>query len=272
MLFRSPQRKVKKRLSPTRLIVRADYQDLCRDVTKQLVSSARKAIDQRGVFNLALAGGSTPRGVYGALSHPEYCPQIDWTKTHLFWGDERWVPAGHGLHNATSAFEKGFLNVPIPRAHIHPIPTGTSRPSQSAARYKKILARHLRSPRSRYPVFDVILLGLGADGHVASLFPGDDALYEKRDWVRAVTLPGVRPPRITVTFPVINSARAVWVLVSGKEKQAVLKQFLSGKKDGKILPIERIRPTRGIFSVYADRKAAGGFRSGKFFPGARSAR
>lgn len=263
---------IKKTLPQPQLQVCRNYSALCQSIAEQLVRTAQKSIDQRGVFNLALAGGSTPQGVYEVLCRQKYQNQTDWSRVHVFWGDERWVPAIHAHSNSRMASSAWLSKSNIPSKNIHPIPTQAATPSKGALQYEEKLRAHFRCARAQQPVFDLILLGLGEDGHVASLFPRHKVLDEKKRCVRAVTIDNPNPRRITLTLPVIRNARAVWVLVSGKKKAKILAQSRLRKTAAKRLPVQLAQPKAGDFLVFADREAAGQLKSGRFFPGAPSAK
>lgn len=261
-----------KKFPQFQLRVCRDYPALCESIAEQLMHTAQKAIEKRGVFNLALAGGTTPQGVYAALSQQKFGPQADWEKAHIFWGDERWVPSIHSLNNSRMASQQWLSKVNIPAKNIHPIPTQAPTPSKGALQYEEKLRAHFKCARGELPAFDLILLGMGEDGHAASLFPGHKALGEKKRWVLAVTIDNLNPRRITLTLPVIQNARAVWVIVSGKKKTKILERAMLKKFTAKGLPIQLTQPKAGEFLFFADRGAAGKLKSGRFFPGAPSAK
>lgn len=200
-----------------------------------------------------LSGGSTPKKVYELLGGADLRARVDWRKVHLFWGDERFVPKDHEDSNFRMAWEAMIRHVPIPMEQVHPVPTEVSSPEEAAALYCETL-------RSFYgaltldplrPLFDVTLLGLGADGHFASLFPGSPALEEREAWASAVL--GVAPaPRITLTFPALESSAAVLFLVSGAEKREALRRV---RGNDPALPASRLA-TRGTIRIMADRAAA----------------
>ena len=202
--------------------------DLAHDVAEWLTG---RALDKPGRFAVALSGGSTPQALYETLAKEPYRTRFPWDRSYWFFGDERFVPHTDPDSNYRMAREALLDHAPIPPANIVPIPdTGT--PDQAAANYQALLAAYYGSEAldmSR-PLFDVTLMGLGEDGHTASLFPGNPALEETRKWVTAVTDPSVRQPRITLTYPALACSAAMAFLVSGEGKRNVLARVLSGDR------------------------------------------
>jgi 6-phosphogluconolactonase len=205
-------------------------------------------------FSLTLSGGSTPKRVYELLGGAELRGRIDWRKTHLFWGDERFVPHAHPDSNYKMAWDAMIANAPIPAQQVHAIPTDADSPATAAALYARTLVDYYGSPsldRGR-PLFDVTLLGLGEDGHTASLFPGSSALDERRAWV--VPVLGVKPePRVTLTFPALESSRDIVFLVAGAGKREILARVLGGDRS---IPAARIE-TQGAIRIFVDKAAIG---------------
>jgi 6-phosphogluconolactonase len=203
-----------------------------------------------GRVALCLTGGTTPEGMYKILAGRP----LPWERIHIFWGDERFVPIGDPLSNARMTCRALLDHVPIPSAHVHAIPTATSGPEESAALYEAGLKRFYGADEldPARPLFDLVLLGMGDDGHTASLFPGAAALNERRKWAVA-TDAGMEPrvPRVTLTFPVLESCRAAILMVSGFGKKETLKRVLAGED----LPAARFSP-QGPLSVFADTAAA----------------
>lgn len=214
---------------------------------------AARASDASGRFSLSLSGGSTPKRAYELLA--DLRAPLDWRKVHLFWGDERFVPQAHKDSNFRMAREALIDHVPIPAAQVHPIPTNTASPGGAAALYEVTLRSFYGSSTldPERPLFDVTLLGLGEDGHVASLFPGTKALDERDAW--ATSSVGVKPePRISLTYPALESSRAILFIVSGATKREILARVLCGDQ---ALPAARLA-TRGTIRVFADRAAIAG--------------
>lgn len=201
---------------------------------------AEESVEKHGSFTVALSGGNTPRPMYEALARSPFNTRMPWRDIHLFWGDERCVPSDHPDSNFANAFRTLISKVPVPSQNVHRIPAELNPPEDAAKAYEKILGeffgsfvktvRHSQamSGGQPFPSFDLILLGVGKDGHTASLFPNDHALNERKRWVVSVRDPSSCPPvpRITLTLPVINSAECVLFLVSGAEKREVIRSIL----------------------------------------------
>jgi 6-phosphogluconolactonase len=208
-------------------------------VAERITESARVAITERGRFSLALSGGKTPELLYGFLAD-EYADKMEWKSIHLFWGDERFVPQDHPDSNFRMAHQVWISHVQIPPQNVHRIHTEEMTPEKAAESYEKILVDFFKdSDEKSGATFDVTLLGLGVDGHTASLFPGSPVLSEKNRWVVAVDAPpSVFPKkRITLTLPLINSSRDVIFLALGEEKKSVIHTILNEhEKAKKIYP------------------------------------
>lgn len=219
-----------------------------------ILEAAATAIRERGRFSIALAGGSTPEKTYGRLAQPNRA--TDWARWWCFFGDERFVPADDPRSNSGMAKRALLDRVPLVAEQVFPIPTDRPTPADSAADYAATLARAFAILADGPPPrFDLVLLGLGDDGHTASLFPGQPALAEDRAWV-TWSAPGVLPPpveRVTLTFPTLNAARAVLFLVAGANKAAPLREVLAGSPS---CPAARVRPTTGTVTWLVDGAAA----------------
>jgi 6-phosphogluconolactonase len=201
---------------------------------------------------ICLSGGTTPRALYALLARPEYRDRLPWAHIHWFWGDERFVPPGDPRNNAGMARHLLLNGAPIPCANVHPIPTMTTDAARAADDYEEELRRFYGAARFSYerPLFDVTLLGVGEDGHTASLFPGSPLLDERTRWVGAD--PGDSSvPRITLTYPALESSREVAFLVAGAAKRAVMKKIL---QPGCGLPAARVQPV-GTVHWFMDRAA-----------------
>jgi 6-phosphogluconolactonase len=240
-----------------------DRQALARGAAGQVVALAQKAIAARNIFCLALSGGSTPRPLHKILCRPDQVEQIDWSKVQIFWGDERCVPPDDPDSNYRMAVETLLKHVPIPADHIHRI-RGELSPQQAADDYQEQIAAQFGLTPSEtgqpFPRFDLILLGLGPDGHTASLFPGSEALEEKHRWVSPVPHDqGPEPlvPRVTLTLPIIQAARQIIFLVSGEDKANRLAEVLAPIM-GKPLPAQLAKPSHGRLLWMVDRAAASG--------------
>jgi 6-phosphogluconolactonase len=207
-----------------------------------------------GPFAVCLSGGSTPRPVYALLAAPPYRDAFPWPRVHWFWGDERFVPPDDARSNFGMVRAALLSRAPVPDANIHAIATAGASPAAATAAYEGVLRSFYgatRLDRAR-PLFDVTFLGLGADGHTASLFPGDAALAERERWVAAV--PGApSAARITLTFPALESSRATAFLVAGADKRAILARLMRGAED---VPAARLDPA-GTVRLFADAAAWG---------------
>ncbi|MCG2784211.1 MAG: 6-phosphogluconolactonase [Anaerolineae bacterium] len=211
---------------------------------------AQQAVAARGRFSVALSGGSTPRALYERLASAEFSGRIPWRDIHLFWGDERCVPPDHADSNYRMTAESLLRRVPLPAENIHRI-QGELAPHEAAAHYEA----GLRAFFGGAPVFDLVLLGMGDDGHTASLFPDSPALAESARWAVAVEHTSPPPPlvsRVTLTFGVFNAARRVVFLVTGAGKA----QKLAEIRRGADLPAGRIRPPNGDLLWLVDEAAA----------------
>ena len=207
-----------------------------------------------GRFSLCLSGGTTPKRAYELLGADALCvPLLDWRKVHLFWGDERFVPADHQDSNFRMAREALIDHVQIPARQVHPIPTSRASPEEAAALYQATLQGYYGANKldPERPLFDLTLLGLGEDGHIASLFPATRALEERDAWVTAVV--GVKPePRVSLTYPALGASREILFVVSGASKRQILARVLANDET---LPASRLA-ARGLISIFADRAAA----------------
>jgi len=204
-------------------------------------------------FALCLSGGETPERLYELLATPAHRARMPWNRTHCFWGDERVVPHADERSNFHMAWEALLRHVPIPAANIHAIPTEQMSPAAGAAAYATTLKRFYGAdtPEADRPLFDLTLLGLGEDGHIASLFPGSPALLETERW--AVAVMGETPPdRITLTYPVLASSKVTAFLVTGERKRDALARVRAGDP---ALPASRLQ-TAGAIHWFIDRAAA----------------
>jgi 6-phosphogluconolactonase len=233
------------------LIVFEGAEPLFRGATEALVQQLLVAAAAHGNCSLVLSGGMTPRGVYLLLAADT---RLDWARVHVFWGDERNVPPDHPDSNFRMAHETLLSKVPIPAANIHRVPTEDSNAEGAAAQYEVVIRTFFGLTAGEFPRFDVVLLGLGPDGHTASLFPGSPLLNERRRIVAAVR--GDRGPRITLTPPAINHAACVMCLVSGGTKAVALRAVLREPADPLQRPAQAIRPISGRLLLMADADAA----------------
>jgi 6-phosphogluconolactonase len=224
-------------------------------VARHIVASAAEAISSRGRFTLALAGGSTPQATYSRLGTGDWrLATGDWRLVHILWGDERCVPPDDPQSNYRMAKEALLDRVPIPPEQIHRI-RGEDDPEKAAAEYERELRALLGSED-----LDLVLLGLGDDGHTASLFPGQPAVHETERWVMAVPAPTGDMWRVTLTPAILNAARNVTFVVSGASKARRLQQVIEVELTPDILPAQVIRPVRGRLTWMVDEAAASRLR------------
>ncbi|GAB4505315.1 MAG: 6-phosphogluconolactonase [Anaerolineales bacterium] len=237
-----------------------DKTALANAAAEMFLAQAQASIQARGRFAVALAGGSTPRGLYARLAQPDYASRLDWEAVHLFWGDERCVPPDHPDSNYRMARES--LQVPLPEENIHRI-HGELLPEAAAETY----AGDLRAFFGDTPRFDLILLGMGTDGHTASLFPESPALHERTRWVVSVpheTPPPPLVPRVTLTLPILNAARQIVFLVAGADKAERLAEVLRAPRASTGLPASMIRPADGELLWLIDQPAATHITANRF--------
>jgi 6-phosphogluconolactonase len=213
--------------------------ELIESATARTIEILKAAIHDRNIATIALSGGSTPKPLYQAIAQAD----LDWTKLHIFWGDERYVPSDHPDSNENMARQAWLNQVPLPSTNIHAVPTDLSDPADSALQYEATLHAVFGTAGTsagNLPAFDLILLGIGDDGHTASLFPHTPAL-EVRDRLTTVGEKSGQP-RITFTYPLINNAHNVLFLLAGASKQPALQQIFSPEADPKQYPAHAIRP------------------------------
>lgn len=232
-----------------------DRGEMLRVEAERIVARAREAVAHRRRFLLCLAGGATPKPLYELLASGPFARRIEWPRVHVFWGDERCVPPDHAESNYRMACEALLDHVPLQPPNIHRI-RGEDEPSAAAAAYEELLGNFFeRADTSAMTSFDLVLLGMGTDGHTASLFPGSAAARETRQWV--VATPGPKPQswRVSLTTVLINAAEDVTFLVSGAAKAERLKEVLEDRPPGP-LPAQLIRPTHGALHWMIDAAAA----------------
>jgi 6-phosphogluconolactonase len=247
----------------SKITVYPDNESLISATADFITELAGRALAGRGRFTLALAGGNTPRPVYARLATAGYCDRIDWSKVQVFFGDERCVPPDDPRSNYLMVRTALFDQVPLPAANIHRV-RGEDIPEQAAADYANVLQRTFGGEAAAGGPppegFDLILLGMGDNGHTASLFPGLAAVTEPVRWVMAQYVEVVGMWRVTLTPVIINAARQVAFLVSGTNKAEVLQQVLEGPYQPVVLPSQSINPTRGELRWLVDAPAAGKLR------------
>jgi len=238
-------------LPDARVEVLHDSEALAHRVADWLLAAARA---EGSIFKIALSGGSTPQLLYECLATAPYRDRFPWSRVHWFWGDERFVPHSDPLSNYRMVQEALFAHAPVPIANIHPIITEGLSPDAAALTYELMLKTFYGAERldAARPLFDVTLLGLGEDGHTASLFPGTAVLSERDRWVSAV-IGAKAEARITLTYPAIESSRRVAFLVTGSGKHEI---FTALREGDSALPAACVHPI-GELTWFLDRAAAG---------------
>jgi len=233
--------------------VYADAAALAHAAARLFTGAARAAVAARGRFVVALAGGATPRATYELLAQEPWRSRVPWPWVHVFWGDERCVPPNDERSNERMTRQALLDHVPVVAGQVHPIRCSDD-PAGAAQRYEAILRGIFPDARAR---FDLVLLGLGANGHTASLFPGTDVLKEERRWAKEVFVAEEDTWRVTLTAGAINSATLVAFLVSGREKAEILDRVLHGPRETAKLPAQLIEPQDGELVWLVDAAAAG---------------
>ena len=242
------------------VIICESLNDLAARTAEVIVEAAVTAIRDRGRFLFVLSGGTTPENAYSLLSQTDRAAAIDWTKVFAFLGDERMVPATDPRSNFGMAQRTLLGRVPIPAAQVFAVLTESRSAQEAAAEYHAALLRFSAADSgSGVPRFDLVLLGMGEDGHTASLFPHAAALEVKETWA-TWSPPGVLPPpvdRVTLTYPAINAARQVLFVVAGEKKAPALLDILGGKASPAVRPAAGVQPADGTLTWLVERSAAG---------------
>ena len=237
------------RLNNGKLVVFDDAESLAKGLAERFVALAEVAVKQRGRFTVALSGGSTPQALYCLLAKPAVSNRVPWNRTHLFWGDERCVPPEHPESNFGVARDYLLGKISIPSSHVFRV-RGEDPPPDTARAYAKTLHEVFKTEPD-WPTFDLIILGMGPDGHTASLMPGTAALQDERRWVVENVVRSLQTVRITMTLPVINHARQVWFLVTGAKKSSAYAKAQAGPSLE--CPASLVQPESGELRWYVDR-------------------
>jgi len=219
----------------------ANAQELARGAAEYFVARSSEAVAQKGFFTVALSGGSTPKALYELLAE-SFATEIPWSMTHFFWSDERHVPPDHPDSNYRMAYEAMLSRVPVPESNIHRVHSENPNADDAAREYEQTLMP-----------LDLVLLGLGPDGHTASIFPGSEVLHETKRLVAAPWVEKFNAHRITMTLPLLNNSASVLFLVSGAEKAEMVKQVLEGPRQ---YPAQFVQPTNGNLLWMLDKAAA----------------
>lgn len=221
----------------------------------EFAARATSAVSSNGRFTVALSGGSTPQALYSLLA-TNYHRRLPWDRMFFFWGDERHVPPDHPESNYRMAYETLLSKVPVPVGNVFRVPAENPDAGRAAETYEHMLREFFKVQGGAFPRFDLILLGMGPDGHTASLFPGTAALRERTRLVVANWVEKLKTHRITLTIPVLNQAAVVTFLVSGRDKAETLKEVLEGDEPANRFPSKLVRPTNGKLIWLVDKAAA----------------
>lgn len=229
-----------------------DLDTLYKKAADSFVELSKKSIEKHSRFTVALSGGSSPKAIFDLLTTLEYAEKIEWNKVYFFWVDERWVSLNDEKSNAKMTFEALLDKVPVNKNQIFPMYKDGIEPEDYAKEYEQ----EIRNVLGDEGVFDFILLGMGDDGHTASLFPGENILDETEKWVDAYYLKPQEMFRITLTAPIINKAENILVVAFGENKKHALNEVLNGEYNPKLYPLQLINKKEG-FEFFTDEKARG---------------
>lgn len=216
------------------------------------VELSKKSIEKNNKFTVALSGGSSPKVIFKLLATEEYAQKVEWNKVYFFWVDERWVSLEDEKSNAKMTFETLLDHVPVNKNHIFPMYKDGIEPEDYAKEYEQ----EIKNVLGEQGIFDFILLGMGDDGHTASLFPGEKILDEKEKWVDAYYLKPQEMFRITLTAPIINKAENILVVAFGESKKHALNEVLNGEYNPKLYPLQLINK-KETFQFFTDKEARG---------------
>lgn len=231
-------------------------EDLSIAVAEWVTDYIQSVLAKNNRFTIALSGGSTPQKLHTLLAASPYKEKINWTKMHIFWGDERAVPFTDDRNNAKIAYDTLLNHLPVPAEQIHVMRTDID-PEAAAAAYEKILHSYFDETDTS---FDLVLLGMGDDGHTLSLFPGTEIVHEKTAWTKAFFLQAQDMYRISLTAPIVNKSASVAFLAAGKNKSKTLEQVLEGAIQPDLYPSQLIKPVNGELHWFVDEAAASDLR------------
>jgi len=239
------------------LHILADSGQFSKRVAEWIVETISETLKKQDRFTWVLSGGNTPRSIYRLLASSPYREKIDWEKLHLFWGDERAVPFEDERNNAKMVYDTLLNQVSVPAEQIHVMRTDIP-PEKSAAAYEKILHHYFphRPYESKHTSFDLVLLGMGEDGHTLSLFPGTEIIHEENAWVKAYFLQSQDMYRISLTRTPVNKSARIAFLATGSGKSQALKEALEGGYKPDLYPSQVIDPLNGELHWFTDREAA----------------
>jgi 6-phosphogluconolactonase len=232
-----------------------DADELSRQLAEWITSLIEETLTRKEQFSLVLSGGNTPKKLNLLLAASPFKERIDWKKIHVFWGDERAVPLGDERNNARMAFDTLLNKVNIPKEQIHIMDTSLS-PDAAAMQYEEILNEYFGTDILPAQTFDLVLLGMGDDGHTLSLFPGTSVIHEEKSWAASFFLKAQDMHRITLTKNIVNRADNIVFMISGKDKAHALHEVLEGKRNPDLYPSQVIIPVQGELHFFTDQAAA----------------
>ena len=243
-------------LPQVRLRVFPSLEVLSYEVAVRFCGLARSSVAEKRTFSAALSGGATPRRLYELLASPTFSPEIPWESVHLFQVDERCVPPNHPESNYRLIREALLSHAPVPEANFHRMTAELEDREGASRQYAAELSRILQPGKGETPRLDLILLGMGLDGHTASLFPGTAVLREQSAWVRPNFVEKLMAYRLTLTLPVLNAAARILFLAAGADKAETLRQVVEGSRRPEELPAQYVQPAHGQVEWYVDENAA----------------
>jgi 6-phosphogluconolactonase len=232
-----------------------DADHLCKGLAEWITSLIEETLTRKDRFSLVLSGGNTPKKLHTLLASSPYRERIDWKKIHVFWGDERAVPFDDERNNARMAFDTLLDHVDVPGEQIHIMDTALS-PDAAAMEYEEELFEFFETTDLPAQTFDLVLLGMGDDGHTLSLFPGEPVIHEEKLWVTSYYLKTQEMYRITLTKNIVNHSAHIVFMISGPDKATALHEVLEGKKNPDRLPSQLIMPIQGELHFFLDEAAA----------------
>jgi 6-phosphogluconolactonase len=232
-----------------------DGDHLCRGLAEWVTSLIEETLRRKDQFSLVLSGGNTPKKLHLLLASSPYKERIDWKKIHIFWGDERAVPFEDERNNALMAFDTLLNSVDVPRNQIHIMDTSLP-PDKAATLYEVVLCEFFGTDILPFHTFDLVLLGMGDDGHTLSLFPGSPVIHEEKLWVASLFLAAQDMYRITLTKNIVNHSDHIVFMISGPGKAHALSEVIEGERNPDLYPAQIISPTQGELHFFTDKDAA----------------
>ncbi len=238
-----------------------DNDHLARELAEWITSLIEETLRRKDSFSLVLSGGSTPKKLNHLLAASPFRERIDWKKVYIFWGDERAVPFEDERNNARMAFDTLLDRVAIPKEQIYIMDTSLS-PDAAAMQYEEILNEYFGTDVLPAKTFDLVLLGMGDDGHTLSLFPGTPVIHEEKSWVAGYFLKVQDMSRITLTKNIVNHADHIVFMISGKDKARALREVIEGERNPDLYPSQVIIPTQGELHFFVDEPSASELKAG----------